>query len=63
MKKKFKQFPGFLFIAEHGEPQERWLSANKEAIDCLEDNGPELVATYQLVEVNKLSKRVKSEPA
>lgn len=53
-----KKFPKWLFISEQGDGKEKWLSASRNQVDAIEDDGPTQVATYQLVKVNKLSKRV-----
>jgi hypothetical protein len=58
-----RKFPEFVFVAVREPGEEEWLNCEVDAADAIEDDGPTRVATYQLVEVNKLSKRVVSAKA
>jgi len=56
-----KKLPEFVFVTWHDEGDDEWLSASAKSNDAIEDDGPTIVGTYQLVETNKLTKRVISE--
>ena len=56
-----KQFPEVMFIAKKSERDgSYWYSAQKQAADCIEDDGPEIVAHYRLAGVYELRKTVRT---
>lgn len=57
-----RKFPEHIFVAHGEDGDSTWLNANEEAINAIDDDGPTRIATYRLVEVNELSKRVVSKP-
>lgn len=56
-----RKFPEFVFVAVKEPGENEWLECSQAAMDAVEDDGPTKVATYQLVEVNELKKRVVSK--
>ena len=56
-----KQFPKFIYVRVEEPGQNEWLNAELTALEAIGDNGPTKVATYQLVDVNELSKRAVSK--
>jgi len=60
---KNKKFPEFIFIARQAARDlSTWLAAKEKPEQAIEYDGPTSVATYKLVETNRLSKRVVSKP-
>ncbi len=58
-----KKFPQRIFVSWKDDSDgTAWLSADAQAAREIEDDGPSRVATYKLVEINELSKRVVSKP-
>lgn len=58
-----KKLPQFVFVAVREPGEEEFLACETNAQDAIEDDGPTLVGTYKLVEVNRLTKRVVSARA
>lgn len=54
--RKTKKFPKYLFVARDGEGEDEFFNTQESGRDCINDDGPTRVATYQLVEVKELSK-------
>ncbi len=59
-KKTLKDFPEVMFIAKKEEGDTEWFNANEEAADCMDDDGPQVVAHYKLVGVYELRKTVRT---
>lgn len=55
------KFPEHIFVSHSEDGDSTWLNAQDTAIDAIDDDGPTRVATYKLVEVSELSKRVVSK--
>jgi hypothetical protein len=50
------KFPKWLFVSKRDDDGTEWFNADEEQMAVIEDDGPTLVASYQLVKVNKLQK-------
>jgi len=57
-KKEVNKFPNKLYVACREDGGSEWFQAASTMAECLEDDGPEMVATYKLEEVSSLEKRV-----
>lgn len=58
-----KKLPTTIFVAwSGGPPVDEYLNAHTDASAVLEDDGPTIVGTYQLVDTNELHKVVKTTP-
>jgi hypothetical protein len=55
------QLPAFLYVRREEEGDETYYLAFSESLDSVDEDGPTVVGTYELTDVNKLSKRVVSE--
>ena len=55
-RKVLEQFPEVVFVAKKKDGDTQWLDAQEEAADCIEDDGPTVVAHYTLSGVYKLVK-------
>lgn len=55
------KFVDHIFVAYHDDGDDKWYNANQDANAVVEEDGPTRVATYKLVEVNSLAKRIVSQ--
>ncbi len=53
-----KRLPNTIYVSIQGEGSGRYLQANTDAINALEDDGPTKVGTYRLVHTEELKKQI-----
>ena len=55
--------PKFVFVSEHQGSDAKWLEAVRRIDEAVENDGPTVVGTYQLIKVNRVVKQVRFEKA
>lgn len=55
-KKVLEQFPEVIFVGKRRDLGSEWFETYEDAGDCIEDDGPSIVAHYKLTGVYRLVK-------
>jgi hypothetical protein len=59
-KKILHKFPEVVFVAKKSDGDSEWFDCHEEAAECMDDDGPAVVAHYTLGGVYKLQKTVRT---
>lgn len=59
-RRTLEQFPQVVFVAKKSDRDSEWFDCREAAAECMDDDGPAVVAHYTLGGVYKLQKTVRT---